>query len=64
MKPLCALVLLAFLFPLLAQNQAAPTARDYYKELYAAGGLDCTHSTKSSAAIYAILLKLWNAAHC
>ena len=33
-------VLLSFLLPLRAQNHSGLTARDYYKELYAAGGLD------------------------
>jgi hypothetical protein len=33
-------VLLSFLLPLRAQNRTTLTARDYYQELYAAGGLD------------------------
>jgi hypothetical protein len=33
-------VLLSFLLPLRAQDRTGLTARDYYNELYAAGGLD------------------------
>jgi hypothetical protein len=33
-------VLLSFLIPVHAQNHAGLTARDYYEEIYASGGLD------------------------
>jgi hypothetical protein len=38
-------VLLSFLLPLRAQSRTGLTARDYYNELYAAGGLDHTAGT-------------------